>query len=403
VSLLFRDRSLTLGDGIALSGRSLRSSLSLPNVTGDTALRSSAVWACIRLRADLISTTPLDVYRNVGGVQVEVTKPPVLVTPDGRGIEEWLWGTQADLDRYGNTFGIVTRRDGLGLPLVIELVPASTVTVVVRNGLLDHYLIDGKRYEPDEIWHERQYTAAGLHVGLSPIAHAAWSIGTYLSAQEFAAAWFGADAAPVGQLRNTLKPTINESESSEVKAKWKAAVANRDVFVTGRDWEYNMQAVDASTVMFLDSMKFGISDAARFLSVPGDMIDAETSTGSITYASITQRNVQLLVINLGPAYIRRERALSWLTPGPRFVKFATKALLRMDPAAASTMLGQQIKDRMIAPSEARELDNREPFTPDQLAEFDRLFGNPNKSTPAAVQAKSRRVEYAADGVRYVEG
>jgi hypothetical protein len=45
----------------------------------------------------------------------------------------------------------------------------------------------------------------------------------------------------------------------------------------------------------------------------------------------------------------------------------------MDPDTASNMLGQQIKDRMLAPSEARALMNRGPFTEEQMSEFDRLF------------------------------
>jgi hypothetical protein len=53
-------------------------------VTNDTALRNAAVWACLRLRADLVSSFPIDVYRYVNGIQVEVPKPPVLVTPGGR-------------------------------------------------------------------------------------------------------------------------------------------------------------------------------------------------------------------------------------------------------------------------------------------------------------------------------
>lgn len=45
-------------------------------VTSETALRHSAVWACLRLRANLVSTMPLDLYRRVNGVQIEVPKPP---------------------------------------------------------------------------------------------------------------------------------------------------------------------------------------------------------------------------------------------------------------------------------------------------------------------------------------
>jgi hypothetical protein len=62
------------------------------------------------------------------------------------------------------------------------------------------------------------------------------------------------------------------------------------------------------------------------------------------------------------------------------VKLNSDALLRMDPETRAKMLGQEIKDRMLAPSEARALQNRQPYTDEQLAEFDRLFGAP-KTTP----------------------
>lgn len=363
-----------------------RNGATVPNATPETSLRHSGVWACLRLRADMVSTVPLDVFRETAGVQVEMTKPTVLVTPDGEvDITEWLYSSQFDDDRFGNTFGIITQFDGLGVPSRIELAPAEDVVVVVKGGRKDHYRIAGERVDPKYVWHERQFTKAGLPVGLSPIAYAAWTSATFLQAQDFALDWFTSDAAPSGHLRNTLKPSISPEEAAAVKARWKASIAGRDVFVTGRDWEYEVAEINAASVMFIDQMKFGISDICRFLGVPGDLIDAETSTGSITYANVTQRNLQLLILNLGPVFTRRERALSRLTPGPRFVKFATDALLRMDPDARSRKLIAEVAGRLTAPSEARALDNREPFTDAQIAEFDRLFGNPNKSTPQTVQ------------------
>jgi hypothetical protein len=62
------------------------------------------------------------------------------------------------------------------------------------------------------------------------------------------------------------------------------------------------------------------------------------------------------------------------------VKLNTDALLRMDPEARARTIGSQITNRTLAPSEARALENRPPFTEDQLAEFDRLFGS--RSVPA---------------------
>ena len=223
------------------------------------------------------------------------------------------------------------------------------------------------------VWHERQYTVPGLVVGLSPLAYAAWSIGGYLSAQQFALDFFASGASPTGHLRNTAR-TVDPDRADRYKSRFKAAVANRDVLVTGNDWEFTMAEVPASTTMFLDSMKYGISDVARFFGVPADLIDGESGSSSITYANVTQRNLQLLILNLGPAIIRRERALSAALPAPRFVKLNTDALLRMDPAAREQMLVAQVAGRTLAPSEARALDNRPPFTPEQLAEFDALFG-----------------------------
>lgn len=391
---LFFNRSANLTATLKALGMHTRSvTASTPSVTSDSAMRHSAVWACLRLRADLISTTPIDVFRRVNGAQVEVTKPPLLVNPGGErvGIEEWLYSTQFDLDRFGNTVGIITSRDAMGYPSRIDLVAGDEVGVRTRDGEVAEYRIGNTVYDPREIWHERQFTVPGMAVGLSPIAYAAWSIGTYLSAQEFALDWFASGAAPAGHLRNTMRTTIEENDATAAKAKFKAAIKNRDILVTGRDWEYSLQAIPGNTTMFLEEMQYGIADVCRFFGVPGDLIDAQTSTGSVTYASITQRNLQLLIMNLQPAYIRREKALTAALPKPHYVKFNTDAtVLRMDPEARTTAILSRVAGKTLAPSEARELDNLPPFTEQQITEFAEL-GIVARQTPAPVQQNTAPV------------
>lgn len=387
-----RHAALTVPAEQLIPARPQRSGM--PAVTQETALRHSAVWACLRLRADLVSTMPVDVFRRVARRQVEVPRPPVLVSPgatvittngDRVDLGEWLYATQMDLDRGGNAFGLITERDGMGLPARIDLVPLADVTVVIRDGTLT-YRIAGTTYDPRQVWHERQFTVAGLPVGLSPVAYAAWSIGEYLSVQDFALDWFGSGAIPSAHLKNTVKQTLTASEAAVAKERFKAAVEGRDLFVTGSDWEYSMIQAEAAGADWLEAKRFGIGDIARFFGCPGDLIDAAVSTGSITYANITQRNLQFLIMNLGPTIIRRESALSRrLLPAPRYVKFNTDALLRMDPQTRAQTIKTQLDARILAPSEARELDNRPPFTDQQLAEFDRLYGAPRTqpSTAAA--------------------
>ena len=358
-------------------------------VSRDQALTHSAVWACLNLRADLVSTMPVDVFRRVQGVQVEVTKPPVFVTP---GLQHggskpqrwmsWMYATQFDLDSYGNTFGIIRSRDGANLPAVIELVSATSVTMRCKDGVIT-YQIGGKSYPERDIWHEKQYEVAGLPMGLSPIAHAALSISGYLSAQQFAADWFANQAIPGGHLKNTAK-TLNRKESLKAKASFKAAVSSGDVWVSGNDWDYNVLGAKASEVAFLDTMGASETEVCRFLGVPGDMIDVATKSGSITYANVTQRNLQFLITKLGPAVLRREDAFSAdLLPQPRYAKLNANALLRMDLKGRLDAYKVAIDTRIMTPTEARELEERAPLTPEQEAEFARLF--PAKAAPTVQQ------------------
>ncbi|MET9876568.1 phage portal protein [Actinacidiphila glaucinigra] len=391
-------RDVTSAEDLLALARGQRTGSGGVHVTNDTALRHSAVWACLRLRADLVSTMPVDVYRRVNGILVEVSKPPVLVTPGGTkvGINEWLYSSQVDLDRAGNCFGIITERsgvigpDGRGLPGRIDLVALSDVTVRANGSEITKYTIAGKEYDPWDVWHEKQYTVAGVPLGLSPVAYAAWTIEESLNAQQFARDWFAGGAIPLAELKNTAK-TIDKKQAQIAKDAFKSAVSTGDLFVHGVDWEYKPIQAVANTSQFLEARQFGLSDIARFFGCPGDMIDAAVGGSSITYASITQRNLQFLIMNLGPAVSRRETAFSQgLVSGPRQVKLNTDALLRMDPAARAQTIKTQIDSRTITPSEAREYENKPPLTEEQYAEFDRLFGNrnPQPTPPAAPGAAS---------------
>lgn len=381
---LFFDRSTQSATDLVGERTSFRRT-SAGKVTLSDARRSSAWWAAQRLRADLISTMPVDLFRKVGTVLAEVPKTPIFETPEGSGSlwNDWMYATTIDLDSVGNTVGIIRARDGLGLPSVIELVPNSDVVVrKSKNGTVD-YKIGNTTYKRSEIWHERQHVVAGSPVGLSPLAHAALSLDPSLSAAQFALDWFQNKAVPAAHLKNTAK-TLDGKQSAKVKARFKAAVTSGDVFVTGNDWEYHLLAAKASEAQMLETMKWGGAEAARFLGVPGDMIDVPTEGSSVTYANITQRNLQLFIVNIGPAVFRREAAFSaFLVPKPRTVKLNAGALLRMDLAGRYASYGVGITNRFLTPTEARAYENLPPLTPADEAEFARLF--PKGSTPAPSQ------------------
>lgn len=354
-------------------------------VSTEEAMRHSGVWACLRLRADIVSSLPVDLFRATGGVRIPIRTLPVFLTKPGAlhvggvrsSIDEWLYASQIDLDRYGNCFGLIMERDALMRISRVDLVEAGSVTVRVKGGVVT-YIIGGKAYGETEVWHERQYVVAGLPVGLSPIAYAAYSIGQYTSAQEFALAWFSGTNRPAGTLRN-IKKTLLPEAAANAKAKFRDSTQAGDVLVLGADWEYKVESVPEATAQFLNAQGASIGDVCRFLGVPGDMIDAPISGSAVTYANISQRNLQLLTMNMGPVIQRRERALTAVTPSPQFVKLNTGGLLRLDPLGQAQLIGQRTKDRNLAPDESRALYDSEPLTDEQIADFARLFGDPNKT------------------------
>ena len=315
MSLLF-DRAATMTAGEMIGDRTRGRRTGGGRVELDQARRVSAWWAAQRLRADLISTMPVDVFRRVGGVQIEQKKGPLFITPEGSGSLwcEWMYSTTIDLDSVGNTVGIISAVDGFGLPSVIELQPSSDVTVrCSKSGVVD-YKIGAKTYKSSQIWHEKQHTVSGSPVGLSPLAHAALALNPGLSAAQFALDWFQNSTVPAAHLRNSAR-TLNREEATKVKESFKASLASGDVFVSGNDWEYNMLAAKASESQFIETMKVSGADAARYLGVPGDMIDIPVEGSAITYANITQRNLQLFIINIGPAIARREAASASMATG----------------------------------------------------------------------------------------
>lgn len=377
-----REGSLTATELLTERGRAGLGGVA--RVSRDQSLRNSAVWACLHLRADLTSLMPVDVFRRVGGVQVEQTKPPVILAPGGAECRwmEWIYSTQVDLDSTGNTVGVIVERDGAGLPRVIELADIDDVSFIGKGSKVYKVRVGRVEYDRSEIWHEKQFTRSGLAVGLSPIANAAWTLSGYLSAQEFARDWFANSTVPGGHLKNVAK-TLDKPEAAKVKENFKASIQSGDVWVSGNDWEYTMLQAKASESAFLEQMDASHSDICRYLNVPGNMIDVPTKGSSVTYANLTQDNLRLLTINMGGSLKRREEAISYgLLPQPRYIKLNRGALLEMDIAARYASYKVGVDGRWLAPSEIRELENKPPFTPEQLAEFSIFSKAPSSnSTP----------------------
>lgn len=360
-----QQRGVSLDD-MGVTRRSTRSGSSIGK---KQAMSASAVWAATQLRADLVSTMPIDVFKRLPGTGAlrEMKKPDILVAPDvwGEGqpmsIVEWLAASQLDLDRYGNAFGIITQRDGNNLPSQIHLVDAADVSVFGKGGQVTEYRIGKKSYTPREIWHERQYMESGSALGLSPIAAGARVLAGHLSALDFSLDWFERGASPSMIIQNMKEELKDDGVIARIKRRAMASMRDGEPAVFGRDWNVQIKNARATDVAFLDMLDHNVVEIARFFRVPARVIDAAVSGQSVTYANLSQDMLHLLVLYVGPVISRRETALSRLVPGDRFVKLNSEALLRMDPASRRMLLLAEYAGGVKTRDEVRALENLGPW------------------------------------------
>ena len=261
-------------------------------VTPATALRLSAVWACIRLLADTASTLPLDTYRT--GSREPLDKPAILSRPAaGMDFGEWVWVLLYEALTSPAAWCLVTDRTGPGLrPSQLEPLGRGRVTVTNahdRDGRVRTvHRLDGRTIDADDLWRFRLYPAAGTPAGLDPIGYAAETIGQALAAQCFGATFFADSAIPSMALVSDQwdQPGAGGPSQDHVGT---GTQGKRGTAVLGNGLNPKPLTVPPEASMFLETQRFGLQSVAHYFGVPPEMIGSDSGNPK-TYASLEMRN-----------------------------------------------------------------------------------------------------------------
>jgi HK97 family phage portal protein len=332
-------------------------------VTAETAPRLAAVWGCVRLLSDAVSTLPLDVYRH--GSRDPVDPPPVLVRPAaGMDVGEWLWALMFEALTAPAAWCLITDRAGASLrPAQLEPLGRGRVTVTTeQDGGRQRtvHRLDGREVDPDSLWRFRLYPSAGTPAGLDPIGYAAETIGQALAAQRYGAAYFRDAAAPSTVLASDQ--IVTPAQAQATAAVWEHAhKGRRGTAVLGNGLKPLPLIVTPEQSQFLEAQRFSLQQTCRYFGVPPEMIGADSGNPK-TYANLEQRNLDFLTFGVGPKLGRLETALNGLVPRGQFVKFNTGALLRTDLKSRYESYEVGIRAGFLTVNEARALEDREPLS-----------------------------------------
>jgi HK97 family phage portal protein len=336
------------------------------SVSPDTAMRLGAVFACVRILADTISTLP---YRCFDSETLRPVPAPGLVVAPAAFTKwhSWIAQIMRSVLTAGDTYGLIAARSGAALqPSQIELVHPDRVGVQFATDRITRvYRFDGREVaRGDELWRFPGYEMPGYPSGLSPIRYAAETIGLGIAAQRYGATFFGNGARPVGVAM--LPKEIGVSEFNEFVEKFKESHqgvdnANKTLFLGGGgQWE--KVSVSPDEAQFLETQQLNTAQICAIYGVPVEMVGQVVPGGSsVTYQNVEQRPMDLLKFGVGPWIARLQAEIDDLLPGTIVGRFDPAGLLKADFKTRSEAYAVALESGWLTLPEIRALEELPPL------------------------------------------
>lgn len=181
-------------------------------VDEESSMRTSAVYACVKILAETVASLPLHLYKKgTNGKNEFADQHPLFSclyeTPNDEMTSfEFREIMMTSLLLYGNAYARIIRKQGH----VTELwylkpqymtVERDTITGKIKYTYSDDITNKTYVYKPNQIFHIKGLSIDGVK-GLSPIAQAREAVGLSLATEEYGAKFFGNGARPGGVLEH---------------------------------------------------------------------------------------------------------------------------------------------------------------------------------------------------------
>lgn len=356
-----------LPDGGKVSSFDSHTSSSGSAVTVNSSMKLSAVWACVRLRAQTIGSLPLHMKEGYELAKSHRLYSLLHDAPNTDVIAAKFWeSVVTNIDLWGNAYIKIGRVTGDVSSLT--LLDADKMEVS-RSGHRLSYEYAGKSVSSKDIMHIRGLTLDG-YIGLSAIEYFAETIGFQNDANKAASTEFKNGMKAGGfidsgqqtltpEQRNGLRSHLSEFSNPENSGKWMVLEAGmKPVSNAG-------VSIKPSDAQLLESRAFGIEEICRAFLTPPSLI-GHTDKASSWASSLENTNLGFLTYSLTPVLVSIEQEIKrcLFTPEDRkkySVKFSVEGLLRSDSKSRSEYLTSATNSGRMTLNEARALDDLPPI------------------------------------------
>jgi HK97 family phage portal protein len=338
------------------------------------------VFAATRLLCDAVAQTPLHAYSDAGRQE---RQPAFLSSPSARGTRyDWMYRLTYSLLIRGNAFGVITGVGADGWPSSIEWLNPADVSVMDDTATLQPvFSVMGQPVAPGVILHIPAFPLPGRVLGMSPLKAFATTTEVGWQAIRFGRDWFRNNGNPGAVLKNTKLDTIPKPTADTIKARFKEAVAARDLLVVGRDWDFNSVSIPAEESQFLATIKATAAQVAAIYGVPPERIGGEAAS-SRSYANLDMDLRYVRSTSVAGWLTQIEQSLTKLAPGRRYVQFNMDANIRADTLTRMQAHEIALRTGIETQDEARAVEDKPPMTPDEQAAWLTAYGPKQQAVPA---------------------
>jgi HK97 family phage portal protein len=351
-------------------GMGARSSSGM-SVTADSAMRVTAVFRCVSLRAQTLASLPLTVERNLsdGGHETDRKHPlfdKLAYQPNRWQTSfEWREMMEGHFCLRGACYSEIVSSGGVGVDELIPLHPDRVTPFRAPDGKLAF------KYRPlngpervilqDEMFFLHLMSGDGINP-VSPISLHREAVGLAMATEQYGARLFGNGARPGGLLK--MKGHLKDDEARKrLRESWNdthGGVGNSHkvaVLEDGMEWQQvGMTSEDAQ---FLETRNLQISEICRIFGVPPHKVgDLTRSTNN----NIEHQGIEWVTDTMRPQVVRWEQAMqrdlfysSRRTHSPMF---DLDDLMRGDSKARAEYLSSAVQNGHMSRNEARRFEGR---------------------------------------------
>lgn len=311
-------------------------------VDEESSMRTSAVYACVKILAETVASLPLHLYKKgTNGKNEFADQHPLFSclyeTPNDEMTSfEFREIMMTSLLLYGNAYARIIRKQGH----VTELwylkpqymtVERDTITGKIKYTYSDDITNKTYVYKPNQIFHIKGLSIDGVK-GLSPIAQAREAVGLSLATEEYGAKFFGNGARPGGVLEH---PGILK-DPEKLRESWNQVYQgtrnSHKVAVLEEGMKYHSIGIAPEDAQFLETRKYQVNEICRIFRVPPHLVgDLERAT----FSNIEHQSIEFVQHTIRPWIVRWEQAIAraLLSAEERtiyFARFNVDGLLRGD-------------------------------------------------------------------------